>query len=225
MWDWQAWRCLDEVRETFEERGWEPWNPERLDNEVVPLLAESGEHRIAFYARDPKSGECIFELRDKRRPVAMFIRGTHNIPTPAGASDLLDDRGAAMSRSSSPDDRVLYELPTATVGGSGTATRPARMHNDFTYSDPEGSFTWINPISMQREYLVPPNDHEEAIRLFREHPEFEKLLKAYRGASEPERGTTSVRDAVRSGLKRVEDTAEPSRDREAGGEDNKDRGP
>ena len=113
VWDWQAWRCFDEVRETFEEKGWEPWLPERRDNEVVPLLAESGEHRIAFFARDSRSGECMFELRDKRRPVAVFVRGTDNIPTPEGASGLLDDRGDVMSRSSSPDDRVLYELPAA----------------------------------------------------------------------------------------------------------------
>ena len=119
VWDWQAWRCFDEVRETFEEKGWEPWLPERRDNEVVPLLAESEEHRIAFFARVPESGECIFELRDKRRPIAVFVRGTDNIPTPEGASDLLGDRGDVMSRSSSPDDRVLYELPAvpSAVGG------------------------------------------------------------------------------------------------------------
>lgn len=111
MWDWQAWRCFDEVRETFEEKGWEPWLPEQSGNEVVPLLAESGEHRIAFFARDPRSGECVFELRDKRRPVAVFVRGTDNIPTPEGATSLLDERRAAMSRSSSPVDRALYEVP------------------------------------------------------------------------------------------------------------------
>lgn len=116
MWDWQAWRCFDEVRETFEDKGWDPWLPERLDNEVVPLLAESNEHRIAFFARDSESGECMFELRDRRRPVAVFVRGTDNIPTPERASSLLDERGAAMSRSSSPDDRVLYELPKTAVG-------------------------------------------------------------------------------------------------------------
>ena len=94
MWDWQAWRCFDEVRETFEERGWESWLPERLDNEVVPLLAESDEHRIAFFARDPESGECVFELWDKRRPVAVFVRGTGNVPTPKEASALLKKTGA-----------------------------------------------------------------------------------------------------------------------------------
>ena len=83
-----------------------------------------------------------------------------------------------------------------------------RMDKNFTYSDPEGSFTWINPISVQREYFVPPADHEEAIRLFQGHPDFQHLLKAYREAMEPEGGATNVQDAVRSGLKRVEDTAE-----------------
>lgn len=116
MWDWQAWRCFDEVRETFEEKGWEPWMPERRDNEVVPLLAESDEHRIAFFARDPKTGECMFELRDKQRPIAVFVRGTENIPTPEEARSLLKDRGATLSRSSSPDDRVLYELPATMAG-------------------------------------------------------------------------------------------------------------
>lgn len=53
------------------------------------------------------------------------------------------------------------------------------MHKDFTYSNPEGSCTWINPIPVQREYLVPPADHEEAIRLFEGHPDFEKLRRAY----------------------------------------------
>lgn len=94
------------------------------------------------------------------------------------------------------------------------------MHKDFTYSDPEGSFTWINPVSVQREYLVPPADHEEAIRLFEASPDFEKLLRVYREASEPEGGATNVQDAVRSGLKRVEDTAEAiRREREAQRED------
>ena len=85
------------------------------------------------------------------------------------------------------------------------------MHKNFTYSDPRGSFTWIHPVSLQREYLVPPDDHEEAIELFRAHPDFEKLLRAYREASEPREGATNVRDAVRSGLKRVEDMADSMR--------------
>ncbi|QIN77357.1 hypothetical protein GBA65_01210 [Rubrobacter marinus] len=100
------------------------------------------------------------------------------------------------------------------------------MHKNFTYSDPEGSFTWINPVTVQREYLVPPSDHEEAIGLFREHPDFEKLRAAYKEASEPEGGATNVQDAVRSGLKRVEDLAEAMRrEREAKGEDERGRGP
>ena len=60
---------------------------------------------------------------------------------------------------------------------------------------------------MQREYLVQPDDHEEEIRLFEEHPDFDRLLRVYREASEPEGGATNVQDAVRSGLKRVEDAA------------------
>lgn len=99
------------------------------------------------------------------------------------------------------------------------------MRKDFTYSNPEGSFTWINPVTVQREYIVPPADHEEAIGLFKEHPDFEKLVEAYRDASEPEAGATNTQDAVRSGLKRVEDVAEAMRrDREEEGEHEKGRG-
>ncbi len=72
------------------------------------------------------------------------------------------------------------------------------MNKNVTYSDPEGSFTWINPISVQRKYPIPPADHEEAIRLFEGYPDFEKLHEV----SELEGGTANVQDAVRSGLKR-----------------------
>ena len=99
------------------------------------------------------------------------------------------------------------------------------MDKNFTHSDPEGSFTWIHPVSVQREYIVPPDDHEAAIRLFEGHPEFERLRKVYWEASEPEGGATNVQDAVRSGLKRVEDTAEViRREREPEGEADKGRG-
>ncbi len=53
------------------------------------------------------------------------------------------------------------------------------MNKNVTYSDPKGSFTWINPISVQREYPIPPADHEEAIRLFEGHPDFERLREPY----------------------------------------------
>jgi len=51
------------VRETFEEKGWEYGLDGRFDNEALPLLAESGDLRVVFYARDPGTGECWFELR------------------------------------------------------------------------------------------------------------------------------------------------------------------
>lgn len=99
------------------------------------------------------------------------------------------------------------------------------MDKNFTYSDPEGSFTWINPVSVQREYFVPPSEHEEAIKLFEEHPDFQRLLRVYREASKPAGGATNVRDEIRSGLKRVEDAAEAiRREREAEREAKKGRG-
>lgn len=116
MWDWQAWRCFDEARETFEAKGWNSWLPEHLNNEIVQLLAKSGEHRIASFTRDPGSGEFMFELRDKCRLVAVFITGHGQHPHPEGASTaLLDECGDAPSRSSFPDDQALYQLPAAAV--------------------------------------------------------------------------------------------------------------
>ena len=69
----------------------------------------------------------MFELRDKCRPIEVFIRDTANFFTPEDASAiLLDECGDAPSRSSSPDSRALYELPTAVVSwGLGPTHMPA----------------------------------------------------------------------------------------------------
>jgi hypothetical protein len=56
MWDWQVWRCFDNIRETFEEKGWEYRFAAGDDNETLPLLAESGDHCIVFFERDPGTG-------------------------------------------------------------------------------------------------------------------------------------------------------------------------
>jgi hypothetical protein len=81
---------------------------------------------------------------------------------------------------------------------------------DFTFSDPEGKFSWINPMTRQREYIVPPPSHEEAIALFRDHPRFGELEEAYWEGTRQESayGVGAGRDRIRSGLQRVEDTAE-----------------
>ena len=80
---------------------------------------------------------------------------------------------------------------------------------DFTFSDPEGKFSWINPVTRQREYIIPPPSHEEAIALFRDHPRSGELEEAYwEGTEQSAYGVGAGRDRIRSGLQRVEDTAE-----------------
>ncbi len=108
-WEWQVWRCFDEIRETFASKGWEPGFPERADNEVVPLAAASEDSFVALLRMDFRTGECWFELRDKLRPLAVILRGTQNVPTPQGAARLLAERAAALKEASSPHDRPLYE--------------------------------------------------------------------------------------------------------------------
>ncbi len=93
VWEWQVWRCFEDVREAFEEKGWEFRCPERNDNEVMPLLAESDETYIAFFRRDAGTGECYFEVREKASRRVTFVRGVQNIPTPARAARLLADHG------------------------------------------------------------------------------------------------------------------------------------
>lgn len=111
-WEWQAWRRLDGIRETFEAKGWKPTFPDRPDNEVAPLAAESGGAFVALVKMEPGTGECLFELRDGTRPPAVILNGPQNVPTPQGAARLLAEHAARLARASSHHDRPLYE-PTA----------------------------------------------------------------------------------------------------------------
>ncbi len=115
-WEWQVWRCFDNIRETFEERGWEYRCAGRDDNEAVPLLGESGDHRIAFFKRDPGTGECWFELYDEERRRVVFVRGAENIPTPQRAATLLADHGYQPNEASNAHEQPVYSLPVAPVG-------------------------------------------------------------------------------------------------------------
>ena len=114
VWEWQVWRCFDDIRETFEEKGWETGFVRRNDNEVMPLLAASGDHCITFFKRDSYTGECWFELRDKVRRRVVFVQGVRNIPTPQQAVKLLADYGGP-SEITAPCDLPLYSLPVVPV--------------------------------------------------------------------------------------------------------------
>ncbi len=113
VWEWQAWRCFDHIEETFEEKGWKTGVLGRHDNEVVPLLAESTGHCIAFFERDPGTNECWFELRDKTRHKVVYVRGAHNIPAPEDAAGLLEDYGWPLNETEATRNLPLYSLPVA----------------------------------------------------------------------------------------------------------------
>ncbi|MDP8953115.1 MAG: hypothetical protein M3N18_12945 [Actinomycetota bacterium] len=122
-WEWQAWRTFDDIRETFERKGWNPGFVGRNDNGVMPLLAErDDQYCIAFFKRDSGTGECWFELRDKIRGRRVFVHGTHNIPTPQRAVELLENHGGPLYEIAAPDDHSMYGLPVAPVM-PGTGTR------------------------------------------------------------------------------------------------------
>ena len=114
VWEWQVWRSFDDARETFEEKGWECGFVGRNDNEVMPLLAESGDYCITFFKRDSYTGECWFELRDKVQRRIVLVQGVRNIPTPERAAKLLADHGGS-SEITAPRDRPLYDLPMVPV--------------------------------------------------------------------------------------------------------------
>ena len=123
VWEWQAWRCFDHIAETFEEKGWQTRFLGRHDNEVVPLLAESNGHCIAFFERDTGTNECWFELRDKARHRVVYVRGAQNIPAPKDAAGLLEDYGWPLNEAGAIRNLPLYSLPVAPMAaGAGQET-------------------------------------------------------------------------------------------------------
>ena len=117
MWEWQVWRSFDDIRESFEVKGWESTFVERNDHGAMPpLLAASGDCCVAFFKRDPGTGECWFELRDTVRRRMLFVHGTHNIPTPERAAELLTNHGGPLYEITDPDGCCTYGLPVAPVG-------------------------------------------------------------------------------------------------------------
>ncbi len=114
-WEWEAWRCFDHIKETFEEKGWETGFLRRDDNEVVPLLAESNGHCIAFFERDPGTNECWFELHDKARRRVVYVRGAENIPAPEKVAELLANHGWPLYEVRATHDLPLHTLPVAPI--------------------------------------------------------------------------------------------------------------
>ena len=117
VWEWQAWRRLDEIRETFDRRGWEPAFPDRAADEVVPLAAEFENAFVAFIGVQTGTGECLFELRDRRRPLKVILQGTHNVPTPREAARLLTGRVTTLIEPPAPLERPLHEPAAAEATG------------------------------------------------------------------------------------------------------------
>ncbi len=111
VWEWQVWRCFDNIRETFEQKGWEFRFDGRNDNEVVPLLAESGGYSITFFKRDPGTGECWFELHDRVRRRTVYVRNAQNMPAPELAAELHAVHGTPSYEITAPHNRPLYSLP------------------------------------------------------------------------------------------------------------------
>lgn len=116
VWEWQVWRSFDDIRETFEEKGWKPGLlGHNGSGAIPPLLAESGNCCIAFFKRDPETGECWFELRDRVQSKRVFVQGTDKIPRPEQAAELIASYGGPLYEITNPDDRSMYGLPVAPV--------------------------------------------------------------------------------------------------------------
>ncbi len=115
-WEWQAWRLMDEIRYALEAKGWRRAFPERPDNEVAPLAAESGGAFVALVKLEPGTGECLFELRDELGPPTVILQGPHSLPTPREANRLLAERAARLAEASPPDVRPLCEPAAAEAG-------------------------------------------------------------------------------------------------------------
>lgn len=118
VWEWQVWRCFDNVRETFEEKDWTSGVVGYEDNGARPVIAEHDDYCISFFERSPYTGECWFELRDKPRRRMVLVHGEQNIPTPERAAQLLAGHGS-RSEISAPHERPIYSLPLAPVAEAG----------------------------------------------------------------------------------------------------------
>jgi hypothetical protein len=118
-----VWRCFDNIRETFEEKGWESRFGERNDNEAMPLLAESDNYWVVFFERDPGTVECRFELCDKVRRSVVFVRGAQNISTPEQATKLLAHHGVPSYEITAFRNRPLYSLPVVPVIEAASPSR------------------------------------------------------------------------------------------------------
>lgn len=113
VWEWQAWRCFDNIKETFEEKGWSSGLLGLYPNEAMPLLAESDGHYISFFERDPATGECWFEMGDKARRTVVFLQGVESIPAPERAAGLLAGYGTPLGEMRNARDLPLHALPLA----------------------------------------------------------------------------------------------------------------
>ena len=114
-WEWQVWRCISDSREVFEEKGWKSGSSGWDGNEAMLILAECGGYCIAFFKKDTGTGECWFELRDTVRSRMVFVHGTHNIPTPDRAAEMLTNHGGPLYQIANPGDCSMYGLPVAPV--------------------------------------------------------------------------------------------------------------
>jgi len=127
VWEWQVWRCISDIKEIFEEKGWKSGSSERNGNEAMPALAQSGGYCIVFFKKDSGTGECWFELRDMVRSRRVFVHGMHNIPTPERAAELLTSHGGPLYQITNTGDYSMYGLPIApAVEVKRTATRSSK---------------------------------------------------------------------------------------------------
>jgi hypothetical protein len=123
VWEWQVWRSFDDVRETFEEKGWHSgFAEERNDNGTMPpLLAAPGDYCIALFKRDRGTSECWFEVRDMVRSRRVLVHGTHHIPTPERAAELIAGHGGPLYEVADRASYSIYGLPIAPLDGISKA--------------------------------------------------------------------------------------------------------
>ena len=64
---------------------------------------------------------------------------------------------------------------------------------------------------VQREYIEVPSSHEEALGLFEDSRDFEELREAYWEGVGDEESRSSLAEAIKAGLVRVDDVAAQKR--------------